>query len=734
MHAAAPPARPSGPSGPPARPDGLPDLRWLQLARLRPVLARCVHIETQRVRGERWHLLRDAEGHSTLRLNPEAWTFVGRCDGQRSLQQLWVLLQRERGAAAPTQAALLELLGELHAQGLLVLEGEAAGSAGAGLTRPVAIGAARRLQRSLLAWQLPLGRPDRWLDGLQPALARLDPGRPGLVAWALLVAAGALAALLHLDELRAFAHTWLGSPRLILLTWIAFPFMKALHEGAHALALKRCGAAVPEWGVTFLVFTPVPYVDASAASTLPLRRQRALVSAAGIGVELALAAAGLLVALAVEPGLVRELGLVLFFIGGVSSLLINGNPLLRYDGYHLLTDALDLPNLATRSRRWWLEHLQRRLLGLEVPRPLLPAPGEGGWLAGYAPAALAWRLALSGVLVLWAGHFAAVLGWAMAAYLVVTLLLQPLQQLLHWLDRPQREASLRRRARRRLGLLAAGALFGAVALPLPDASLVQGVVWTPEPGRVRAGVTGTLAELQVQDGQWLRAGDAIARLDAPELAAQAAGLDGAIEALDTERYLALRSDAARAESLGHELEAALAERERVAERERALSVTAPVAGRVALAHADDLPGRHLRQGALIAEILTDAPTTLRVALPQHLAPRVQLDTRRIEVLLAEAGARPRPARLLGSGSSAGNRLPSAALGDRHGGALVTDPRDAEGLQTAQPVVVLDLQLDGPAPTRTGGRASVRFDHGWSPLALQLARQAQQLVLARFNPA
>jgi putative peptide zinc metalloprotease protein len=184
-----------------------------------------------------------------------------------------------------------------------------------------------------------------------------------------------------------FAARWLQTPHVMLLTWVTFPVLKLLHEGAHALAVRRFGGDVPEWGFTLMVFTPVPYVDASAADGFAEPRQRLAVSAAGAAVELALAALALLVATLLQPGLLRDLLLVVFVLGALTSLLINANPLLRFDGYHALTDVLQLPNLGTRSARHWLR-LMRRSLGLPAGEALQPAPGELRWWWGYAPASL----------------------------------------------------------------------------------------------------------------------------------------------------------------------------------------------------------------------------------------------------------------------------------------------------------------------------------------------------------
>ena len=117
-------------------------------------------------------------------------------------------------------------------------------------------------------------------------------------------------------------------------------------------------------GVTLMLLTPVPYVDASASIAFSSKRRRMVVAGAGIGVELLLASLALPLVLLAEPGWVKDAAFGVVFIGALSTLAVNGNPLLRFDGYHLLCDAAELPNLALRSNRWWLTHVKQRLLRL----------------------------------------------------------------------------------------------------------------------------------------------------------------------------------------------------------------------------------------------------------------------------------------------------------------------------------------------------------------------------------
>ena len=708
--------------------------QWFRIAALRPRLDPQAHAERVSYRRRIWHVLVRADGSRSFRLNATAYALVGRCDGQLSVQRLWDLLLTELKDDAPTQDEVLQLLARLHMAKLLSFD-RRPDFGPQGTVRDAADADTPRSTNSLLSFRIPLGRPDRWLGRLAPSLGWLFTPA-ALAVWAFVVLAGGVAALLNVGVLLAHAQTWLATPRLLLMVWLAFPVIKALHELAHALVLKRLGAQVPQWGITVLMFTPVPYVDASAASALASPTQRVLVSAAGIMVELFLAALALAAALNVEPGGLRDLAFAVFLIGTVSTLLVNGNPLLRFDGYYVFTDALQLPNLALRSTRHWLGWLQRRLLGAPS-EPLLPAEGEPLWLWAYAPAALSYRVLISAGIVLWLGGLSFLLGAAIALYFIWAMALKPLFALLRFLHGAALPEAERRSARRRAGLAAAAVLALVALVPLPFSSVVQGVVWLPEHARVRAETDGFVDRIHARDGQSVRAGTVLFTLRAPLLEPQRARLEGRITALQTERYQSLQSDPSRAVGVEHELDGASGELARIEERLAQLEVRAEADGSVAIPNADDLAGRFVKQGSLLAHVLPPEPGIVRVAIPQEHASLVQASSRTVGVRLADDPGLSCSGELLREVAGTAPKLPSAALGDRGGGAIVTMADDKQGLTPAHGVVLADVQLacaaGQPLSPRIGARAWVRVEHGLAPFAVQAARRIQQLFLKHFNP-
>jgi len=722
--------------------------RWHRVAALRPRLVPQLVPRRQRVRGQTWFVLVDPATGRGLRLNAAGYAIAARLDGTRTVQATW---EAGLGAEAdpPTQDEVLALLAQLREAGFVQLE--RAADFDLLLPHYETADAARCTQGGPLAWRLPLADPTPWLARLRP-LQRLLFTRTAFALWLVAVASLLVLALQNAPLLAAHAREALASPRLATLALVLMVPVKAMHELAHALAVRRLGGAVRSAGITLMMGMPLPWVDASASAGFARRGDRVLVGAAGMMSELALAALALPAWLwlhARGDGWLADALFATLAITGVSTLLFNANPLQRFDGYFILVDALELPNLATRSRQWWLALLRRRTLGLPSNHDdALPvARGETAWLAAYAPLAWLYGVALSAAAMLWLAGLWLPLGVAGAAVLAVQLLRGPSA-----LARELRSAALSQRsgARRwRRGVLGASLLTAAVLLaPWPRRTIVEGVVWPADEAQLRVGEDGFVETVAVRDGQSVDAGDVVLRLDNPALAAKIARQSARVAALeatlvDAQLAGAAPAPEANAGDARAELAAAQSELDRLRERAAGLVVRAQAAGRVALGPVDDLPGRFFHRGALVGQVLTAAPPTVRMAWRQAdldaLAP-VHAQARPVTVRLAGSPAVARAAVVARDGAGAVGRLPSAALSERHGGPIATDPKDADDLKPLEPVVLVDVRLSSGQPdtvaesqaARLGERAWVRLDDGLAPLAWQWARDARRAIARRLE--
>ena len=711
-------------------PDSLVSNAWYRVADLRARLDPRVTVVRHLVRGQAWHLMTEPGAGRQVRLNPPAYAFAARCDGERSVAAIWHQLLERMGDDAPTQEDILQLLTRLQRAGVLQFDSAPNLAAMFG-RRADSARQRRRAWVNPLALKLRLFDPTRLLDRSEPHLRFLF--RPAfLLLWATCVLLAGFACMLHWPALRLAAGA-LDAPRTVLLFWLCYPAVKALHELAHALAVRRFGGAVRDAGVTLFLFTPAPYVDASAASAFAGRRQRVIVSAAGIMAELAVAALAAAVWIAVEPGLVRDTAFVVLFICSVSTLLFNGNPLLRFDAYYVLCDALDLPNLALRSNAWWAALARRVLQGDAALADTLFAPGERKWLIAYAPLSWAWRLAILVSLVLWAGAKSWLAGSLLGIACAAWLLARPVGAAARLFG-----AALPAAARRRAAAVVATgvACAGLVlfALPLPSSTIAQGVVWPPQHAQVRAQTAGFVSSLASGHDAVVEPGQVLMQLSEPALAAEAQKKQSQLVGLKAQQYVALLRDPLAATNLAEDIARTEAELARTSEQLAQLEVRGGSSGRLVLPRESDLPGSYAAKGALLGYILAPGPGNVRAVLSEDDAQRVHARARRVEIRLTETPAEVLPALLEREPPAATRQLPSAALGERAGGRFATDPADQEGVRTLEPVFLLDLAVAQHLPERIGGRVWVRFDLGYEPLGQRALWRLRQLLLRHFNPA
>lgn len=704
---------------------------WPGACGVAPRLVSGVRAQVHHYRGEPWTVVEHEATGRRCRLSADAARVIELLDGRRTLAALHDELCDALGAeAAPSRGELLRLIAQL--QQLDLLRSDAAAEIGPLCERLERQDGARRAQRwrSLLAIRIPLWDPTPLLDRGMPLARRLS-GPLACTAWGVLVGLALLAALVEAPALAEHARERALAPSNLLLVWLLFPLVKALHELGHAFACRLYGGAVHETGLTLLVLTPVPYVDASSSAVFPEKRKRVAVAAAGVAVELALGALAFWLWLLLEPGRLRDVCFDVALIATVSTLAFNGNPLLRFDAYYVLADLLEMPNLASRASRLLGYGLRRHAFGLTDAAPPPTAPGERPWLVAYGLAAWVYKLFVVCAIALFlAGHFfvfgVALALWALAAQVVWPLARQ--------LDGVLRDPSLAGRRGRPLAVCAAiagGLVIGLFGVPLPSATVSEGVLRLPEQARIRAAADGFVVAVLAPDGGLVEAGEPLFETDAPELRSRVESLRWAVRDLEIQRVDQMIGDRLAARLLADELRERRAE---LAEAERQLAslrIGSPFAGRFVVPGVQHLPGRFARQGDTLGYVIADAPPIVRVAVPESAMGHVRERTRAVEARVPQWPGRTLRAVVERELPRASDRLPSPALGTRGGGHLEVDAADAS--RSRAPVYQLDLALIEPeAPLFAGSRVHVRFVHAPEPVGPRLLRRARQLFLTQLG--
>jgi putative peptide zinc metalloprotease protein len=705
---------------------------WYRVAELKPRLRVHAQIHRQTFRGQVWYVLQDHQTGRFFRVSPAANRMLCLMDGRRTMREVWDIAGEHSADDPPTQDDTIQLLSQLHAADLL--QGELPPDIAEIADRSQRADRRKLMQRlrNPMAMRLPLFDPDKLLDATLPLVRPLF-STVGFLAWLALVLTGATLAVLHWSELTSNVADRVLVAQNVALILCVYPLMKTLHELGHAYATKMWGGEVHEVGVMMLVFIPVPYVDASASAAFRQKRRRIVVGAAGIIVELALASIAMIVWINASPGLGRAVAFNVILIGGVSTLFFNGNPLLRFDGYYIMSDLLEIPNLATRANSYLFFLIQRHLLRIDALDNPATAPGEAKWLVAYAILSFLYRMVVSfGIAVFLATRLFFV-GIAMAMWAVVSIAALPLLKGIRFLATSPRLRGQRRRAFAIVGGMAAAAGAVLFLVPLPYATVAQGVVWIPDRAEVRAKAEGFVAEVLTTPGAEVPAHRQLVALTDPILSAKVAVIEAQLQEMQLRFDAVKQLDRVQAAVVQEQVQRLTGTLAAYRVRQDDLTVTSDQDGRFVLPRADDMPGRFLKRGELLGYVIGDTDLVVRVVVPQADVDLVRQRTGKVDAYFAENLDRPVPARIRREVPAAQNDVPSMALTTQGGGPIVLDPSRTQKPQSLFSMFQFDVDLLEPVPPRmAGARVYVRFDHGNEALAWRVMRALRQFFLGQFH--
>ncbi|MCH7944738.1 MAG: hypothetical protein IIC73_01800 [Armatimonadetes bacterium] len=706
---------------------------WYRVAELMPRLRRHVEIHRHDYRGQVWFILQDHASGRSHRLWPATYRLVGLMDGKRTVQELWDITNAQAGDEAPSQDEVIRLLGQLHAADALICD-----------VPPDSLELFRRFQRhermrwkqrlwTPLAIRIPLLDPDRFLERtlflVRPLFSWF-----GVALWLVVVTAGVILAGVHWTDLTENIVDRALTPQNLVLLWFIYPVVKAVHELGHGYATKVSGGEVHEIGIMFLVLIPVPYVDASAASGFRDKYKRMTVGAIGILVEVFLGSLALFVWIGAEPGAVHAIAYNVMLISGISTLLFNGNPLLRFDGYYVLADALEIPNLGTRSTKYLGYLAQRYLLGVRDAESPSNTTGEKVWFIIYGVSAFIYRLFILFIIIIYIGAKFFVVGVALALWATFTQVLIPMGKSMSFLfanpKLKRNRGEVLARAALVLGIV--GTLLFVVPAPLWIRA--EGVTWPSEDSQVRIGADSFIVRILVAGGSEVEVGQPLVETEDPFLQARVSLLVSQLRGLAVQLAAAQVSDQVQVAVIRQEIAAVEADLKRARERTDALLVRSTHRGIFIVPNESDLIGRFMRKGQLVAYVIEPADEmTARVIISQDEIGLVRERTRGVQVMSAAWGASGYPTEIVREVPGGSERLPTPALGTMGGGSFAVDPRDPNGQTTLQRVFEFEISLPPAARTNyLGQRVFVRFDLGSEPLGFQLYRSLRQLFIRVFS--
>jgi putative peptide zinc metalloprotease protein len=586
---------------------------------------------------------------------------------------------------------------------------------------------------SIMFVRIPLFDPENVLRRLMPLLKYLVTPVGAILWLAVVVAAGKLV----VDRFDAATDQVQGilAPDNLFLLYVGLVVIKGLHEFGHAVVCRRFGGEVHTMGVMLLVFTPLPYVDATSSWSFRSRWHRALVGAAGMITEVFVAAIAAFIWANTGPGTLHNLAYNMMFIASVSTVLFNANPLLRFDGYYILSDLLDIPNLHTRSRKH-LRHLaERYLFGYKESFSPSESLKEAFWLTTFGILSGIYRVVVFTGIILFVADKFLLAGVLMALICVISWGVVPLFRLVLYLASSPRLA----RTRLRAVTISVGAFVLAVAslaiIPFPNRFRAPGVMEAVQYVRMVNDAPGYVEAVLVPSGKMVHSGTPLMKLMDRELDIEIeATLAQRDETLALERR-ALGRETADLRPIRKRLETIEAKLVDLGAQRVDLTVRARQSGAWVAPRAKEMVGAWIPRGAAIGEIVDHGSFRFSAVVSQDEAADLFAGKiRKAEVRLHGQGAINLGVTTFKIIPFQHETLPSAALGWFGGGEVPVSVNDETGLQAAEPFFQIYATIHAaPGAALLHGRSGkLRFTLNPQPLLFQWGHSLRQLLQKRYQ--
>ncbi len=713
---------------------------WYRVADLRPRLLSSVRVFRQHFRGQMWHVLENTTNNQYSRLNPQAYGFVGLLNGRRTVTEAWRISNEQFGDEAPTQGEVIQILGQLYRTNLLYANLPADGEA---LFQRYQKRRKREIQSyfmNILYIRVPLIDPDWFLNTWVSVFGKLFNWF-GLVLWTILMGTGLVYVISNFKELMAQSQDVLAPGNLFYL-YLTFTLIKIFHEFSHSFACKKFGqlnkngGQVHTMGVMFLILFPLPYMDASSAWAFPNKWHRAIVGMAGVLLELALAAVAAIVWANTSIGTVHIIAYNVIFVASISTLLFNGNFLLRFDAYYVLADILEIPNLAQRSKDYLYYLVKRYMWGIRNAKHQAYSWGERVWFVFYGIASTCYRVFICLRILMFLNDrlpeqlffivpvlaFSAVIGWVLV----------PMSKLGKYLFVGPELIRNRTRALLCSSIFLVAVIWGLGFLDVPDHCRIEGILEPNDLVTIYAEADGFVTDY-LKSGTLIDSTEtALLKAKNPELQAQQTILLKQRERLVIQRRIALMDEIAATQIIDEQILAIDEQVNRIESQLASLTVLAPQTGTWFSPGIDRTGDLFLQRGQVIGKIGDMNELIVRATAPQNLAALLDKADKTVQMRLRGYPKHQVTGTLYKIAPMGQDELPAEALAYQVGGNVAVRA-DASGPKTSENIFEVRIKLNPEElqAIKAGQRIVARMRLAPKPLLSQWYRAARQLFQKRF---
>ena len=506
--------------------------------------------------------------------------------------------------------------------------------------------------------------------------------------------------------------------------------VKLLHEFGHSAVVKKYGGEVHTVGIMFMLLAPLPYMDASASWSFRKKWHRVFVGAGGMLFEFFIAAVALILWANLGGGILKALAYNVFIICSVSTVLFNINPLMRFDGYYILTDLLDMPNLQQRSVSHLKYLLERYVFRKYDAENVAESWNERFVYTFYGIASAIYRFFLFAGLVIAISEHYLILSFIMGTLLCLTMLVIPFGKFLKYIFAGPALAQVRGRAVFTTLFVLASLVGVLFYLPVPDTFTAPGVIEATRYENGIVGESGMVTDVKHISNDYLHVGDTLMVLKNPELDYKIEEKQGEISEANQMYYRALENAPENMLPIKIRLNVLNQGLNDLLERQKRLTLVAGMDGVLSAGDIENYVGKYIKKGDSVGLLLdTNSFDFVAVVSQEDVSRLFSGVTHKTSIRLNGDAFTELSTDSIQVIPTAQDKLPSNALG-WHGGGDIETKTNGYSEQTAEPVYLVRTRLldkDGRVLKMHGRSGKIRFDLGTKPLALQGIRKVRQAL-------
>ena len=701
---------------------------WYRLAESKITLRASVRVHRQVYRGVLWYVLYEPFTNQYYRLPQGAYEFISKLSSRKTVGEVWNDLLNSGMENVPSQGEVIEMLSQLYQSNMLLYEGVDDGMMLFDRNKKKVQKKVKATLLNIFFLKVPVFDPEFMLRRLK-WLINILLSVPFALVWLAAIIVAAKYGIENFDTLKDQTHGFL-SPSNIGWVYVCTVIIKLLHEFGHSAVVKKYGGEVHTVGVMFMLLAPLPYMDASASWSFRKKWHRVFVGAGGMLFEFFIAAVALILWANLGGGILKALAYNVFIICSVSTVLFNINPLMRFDGYYILTDLLDMPNLQQRSVSHLKYLLERYVFRKYDAENVAESWNERFVYTFYGIASAIYRFFLFAGLVIAISEHYLILSFIMGTLLCLTMLVIPFGKFLKYIFAGPALAQVRGRAVFTTLFVLASLVGVLFYLPVPDTFTAPGVIEATRYENGIVGESGMVTDVKHISNDYLHVGDTLMVLKNPELDYKIEEKQGEISEANQMYYRALENAPENMLPIKIRLNVLNQGLNDLLERQKRLTLVAGMDGVLSAGDIENYVGKYIKKGDSVGLLLdTNSFDFVAVVSQEDVSRLFSGVTHKTSIRLNGDAFTELSTDSIQVIPTAQDKLPSNALG-WHGGGDIETKTNGYSEQTAEPVYLVRTKLldkDGRVLKMHGRSGKIRFDLGTKPLALQGIRKVRQAL-------